>query len=258
MISCYISTPIVASHIIHLVSRVTSTPTSPLSISVSPSPDYVMDILTAAYVALTLIIAVVAICSVRIGRKQSQAALKVAHEQIEQSKQPILIPLSALPLTMEGELDYTNSEQPLEFMNVGTGVALNIWGVLVPPKDIPRKPYSFSNQAHILQSKKVEVFFHIGQFLFFTESDKLFTEDDKPSEYDLWPSSELTQVGITNRRRYAARLTLTYRDVFGIKHATIYDHTNVNEWKIVDHFRVRRDLDDMSKDIKPDWVSPTS
>src|SRR6266849_6554009 len=99
MIFCYISTPILASQIIHSVSLVASTPTPPLSISVTSSPDYLMDILTAVYVALTLIIALVAIWSVRVGREQSQAALDVAHKQIELNKQPILIPLSPLPLT---------------------------------------------------------------------------------------------------------------------------------------------------------------
>src|SRR5947209_1066719 len=79
-----------------------------------------------------------------LSEKQAQATLAVAREQIEQNKQPILIPLSALPLTQAGggELEYTQSELPLELMNVGTGVALNIWGVLVPPKYITRIPYS--------------------------------------------------------------------------------------------------------------------
>ena len=172
---------------------------------------------------------------------QAQADAVAQETQYAQDK-PVLIPLSALPLSV-GELDYTNSELPLDLMNVGTGVALNISGVLVPPKDIPRKPYSFSNQAHLLQGKEVKVFFHIGQFLFFTEQDKF-------GEYHLWPSSELTQAGTAKRRRYAARLTLTYIDMYGNQHATIYDYTDVNEWKLVALFRVQHDLDDMDKEKK--------
>src|SRR2546425_4832192 len=75
MIFCYIPTPIIAIQGTHFVTFVTSTPTPPLSISVSTSPDYVMDTLTAVYVALTLTIAIVAIWSVRVGRKQSQTVV---------------------------------------------------------------------------------------------------------------------------------------------------------------------------------------
>ncbi len=178
------------------------------------------------------------------GRRQSQEALALAHEQIGQGKQPILIPLSALPLTaVVGQLDYTHSELPLVLMIVGTGVALNIWGVLVPPQNIPQTPYSFSNQAHLLQSKEDKVIFRKSQSYFFTEKDKI-------GELDLRPSSELTKVGTIDVLRYAARLTLTYIDVFGIKHATIYDYTNANEWKVVAHFRVQHDLEDMYKEKK--------
>jgi hypothetical protein len=72
------------------------------------------------------------------------------------------------------------------------------------------------------------------------------------------PSSELTREDGTARRlRYAARLTLTYLDVFGNKHATIYDLTDENEWKFVADVRVQRDLDDMDKDIKPASANQT-
>jgi len=214
-----------------------------------------MDWTTVALDVLTLFIVIASFLAIRDnrkqtkealaeGRRQSQAALDIAHEQIEQSKQPILIPLSALPLTaVVGQLDFTQSELPLEFMNVGTGVALNIWGVLVPPQNIPQTPYSFSNQAHLLQSKGDTVVFRQSQ-------SYLFTEKDKIGELDLRPPSELTKVGTIDVLRYAARLTLTYLDVFGNKHATIYDYTNIKEWKVVAHFRVQHDLDDMFKEKK--------
>lgn len=85
MISLYISKLIIATQGTHLVAFVTSTPTPPLSISVTSSPDYFMDILTAVYVALTLIIALVTIWSVRVGRKQSQATLAESRRQSEAS-----------------------------------------------------------------------------------------------------------------------------------------------------------------------------
>jgi hypothetical protein len=128
-------------------------------------------------------------------------------------------------------------------MNVGTGVALNIWGVLVPPKHISRTPYAFSNQAHLLQGKGDKFVFGMSVFHSFTENDKI-------GEYDLWPSSELTQVGTIKGLTYAARLTLTYIDVFSNKHAAIYDYTHANEWKIVAHTRIQHDLEDTYKEWK--------
>jgi hypothetical protein len=149
-----------------------------------------------------------------------------------------------------GELDSTISELPLTLVNVGTGTALNTWGVLVPPKHVSLRPYSLRNQIPLLQENRAEVRFYSGRFI--------FTEKDKIGAYDLMPSSELTKKdGTTRRLRYAARLTLTYLDVFGNKHATIYDLTDENEWKFVADVHVQRDLDDMDKDIKPASANQT-
>ena len=176
-------------------------------------------------------------------RQQFVQAQTIAQETQYAQYRPILTPFSTLPLHM-GELDSTVSELPLTLVNVGTGTALNTWGVLVPPKHVSLRPYSFRNQVPLLQENRAEVRFHFGRFL--------FTEKDKIGAYDLMPSSELTREDGTARSlRYAARLTLTYLDVFGNKHATIYDLTNENEWKFVADVRVQRDLDDMDKDIKP-------
>ncbi len=176
-------------------------------------------------------------------RQQFVQAQTIAQETQYAQYRPILTPFSTLPLHM-GELDITVSELPLTLVNVGTGTALNTWGVLVPPKYVPLRPYSFRNQVPLLQENRAEVRFHFGRFL--------FTEKDKIGAYDLMPSSELTREDGTGRRlRYAARLSLTYLDVFGNKHATIYDLTDENEWKFVADVRVQRDLDDMDKDIKP-------
>ncbi len=181
---------------------------------------------------------------IAMSEQQSNSALAVAREQVEQSKQPILIPLSPLPLVaVTGEMDFAHAELTLEFMNVGTGVALNIWGVLVPPKGISRSPYAFSNEAHLLESK-------ISKFVFNTNVFHSFSENDKIGEYYVWPSSELAQVASIKVPKFAARLTLTYIDVFGNKHATIYDYTYVNDRKFVAHMQVQCDLEDVYKEWK--------
>ncbi len=217
-----------------------------------------MDWATIVLDVLTLLIVIASFLAIRDnrnqtktalaeGRTQSQAALALAHEQIEQDKQPILIPLSPLPLTaVVGELDSTVPELSVDLMNVGTGVALNIWGVIATPESFSRRPFSFSNEAFLLQSEHRTIKLDMHRIDF-------FAEDYKFGEYNLWPSSELTELsqgGTGKKLMYAVRLTLTYMDVFGIKHATIYDCTSENKWKFVKHFPIKYDLEDLYKDKK--------
>jgi hypothetical protein len=68
------------------------------------SPDYSLAnlILMGVYVVATLALVGITIWQARAAlaasAKQSQAAIDAVHEQIMQGKQPILIPLSPLPL----------------------------------------------------------------------------------------------------------------------------------------------------------------
>ena len=206
-----------------------------------------MDWATIVLDILTLLIVIASFIAIYVNHKQTQKALAIAHEQIEQSKQPILIPISPLPLTaVVGELDFTVPNLSLDLRNVGTGVALNIWGALERPQNVQQRPFSFSNQSHLIQDKEIAVIFRMGQFFSFIDNDKI-------GEYNLWPSSDLTgmaQGGNAKRLKYACRLTLTYIDVFDIKHATIYDLTCDNEWKFVKHFRIPIDLEDIYNDKK--------
>jgi hypothetical protein len=66
-------------------------------------------------------------------------------------------------------------------------------------------------------------------------------------QYSLCPPS-LNQRPDSIDGKYAnvARLTLTYTDVFGRKHASIYDHTDWHRWKFVVHLEdIRNDLEDI-------------
>jgi len=127
--------------------------------------EYVMDWATIVLHVLTLLIVIASFLAIRDnrnqtkdalaeGRKQSQDALAIAREQIEQGKQPILIPLSPLPLTaVVGDLDSTVPELSVDLMNVGTGAALNIWGVIATPESFSRRPFSFSKEAFLSTSE---------------------------------------------------------------------------------------------------------
>ncbi len=117
------------------------TPTPPLTISVTSSSDYVMDFLTAIYVALTLIIAVVTVWSVRAGRKQSQAALDESRRQSEasleiakQSADGVILTLQEMKEARDQDtapyvVAYFDLELPFMYFvvkNLGKSVAENI------------------------------------------------------------------------------------------------------------------------------------
>lgn len=75
------------STITQLVSQMRATLPPPISVSVSTSSDYIMDGLTAFYSFLTLILAIIAFCSFRVTRKQSEAALNESRKQSEATLQ---------------------------------------------------------------------------------------------------------------------------------------------------------------------------
>src|SRR6266699_585455 len=81
------STAVPMSAITQSVSHVFVTSPPPISVSVSTSPDYIIDGLTAFYSLLTLILAIIAFRSFRVTRKQSQDALDESRKQSEAALQ---------------------------------------------------------------------------------------------------------------------------------------------------------------------------
>ncbi len=262
MISNYVPMPFVASQVMHSVPLVALTPTPPLSISVTSSPDYVMDILTAVYVALTLIIAIVAIWSVREGRNQSKATLQTVNSQIEESKKqaeqerfdkvlPFLIPMDA-PVFQGSHRNWLKWEEPIQditFNNMGVGIALNIASVLLGCKSYnndpgkPRIPGVFDEHwtlwlnAPIPPSGKVKCAYKVNNGLFREENRQvagyLFFAPQEPEPDDLNHGVFL---------HITARLIITYQDIFSRKYASIYDYVNNIGWLLVKFTPIEKDL----------------
>ena len=194
------------------------------------------------------------------GRSQALATQKIAQETLAESRsqaqetlyalnRPILTPRAPLPLR-DNNLDWDAQHHTIKIRNVGTGVALHVWGVLLAPKkqetsDIPSQ---YCLRAHVpiaQEDNHLDTFYIKGETKF--RGDELIENRDGMAEhYCLCPPSvNPSSDGLEGK--YVARLTLTYRDVFGRKHASIYDHTDRHRWTFVVHLDdIRNDLEDLN------------
>ncbi len=132
-------------------------------------------------------------------------------------------------------------------LSMWTGIATNVWGVLMPPAPMPSSTYQYS---HRLASP-----LSVGEEgpIYFTKGGTVFTCDDKIGSHTLCvPKERAPEDGFadtTDRRdRCVVRLTLTYSDIFGRKHASIFDYTLTNMWVCVAFIpNIEYDLDEMDE-----------
>ena len=213
------------------------------------------DIFTGVYVFLTLIIAGVAIWSVRVVRKQSrdallasenysQEALTTVREQIAASEQqaqevlynqhkPIVVPTNPLYRKQDG----------LEMRNAGSGIALNTWGVLTVIS--ASKLYRFDSTLFLIPERVQAISLEeISNNL-----DVLFPGREFHG-YSLYPSPDRGRVGT------AMRLMLTYNDIFGNIHLGVYDYSGFG-WRLVETMkRIEQRLDEYLEEKRSHLSEP--
>ena len=225
----------------------------------------IIQVLVASASVAAVVVGIFAIIQAQIqardalieSRSEAFANQKLAQGAINESRShsleilhtlnlPILAPRTPLQLR-NNDLNWDAQHYTVSIKNVGTGVALNIWGVLLPPKktetvDLPSH-YCLRAHAPISQADKdIDTFFLLEEKKDF--SDVMLEKQDGTSEkYSLCPPSP-DLASDSGKYAYVARLTITYTDVFGRKHASIYDHTNQHRWKFVVH------LDDICNDLE--------
>ncbi len=193
-----------------------------------------------------------------------QKQVEVSQEQFRQSVEaerdaqlPILVPsehLVSIQSDASGHLDRqpgydrTRTYAYVPVRNSGAGIALNIWGVVFEAE--PEYPVLKETGQH-----------HSLRFQLPLEPGSHFdgnwpggglplsgdTEIGTTVRYKLYaprkPTPAEVQRGITEK---LARLTLTYSDIFGRKHAAIYDYTNQYQWESVAYLRgIDKDLGDL-------------
>jgi hypothetical protein len=211
-----------------------------LSDSTTSQPDYSLLnlVLMAVYVGLTLVLAIVAIASIRISSRQSRDALvasdrqsreaiEAVQKQIEASERqakealynqqkPVIVPLDRL--ISNDAITYKVSVQ-----NKGAGVALNTYSIAT----IKGLPHIFcSEQVQFLVPDKEEL------FSFKVDGGKARFPYNMFEGYTVF-SSEV-------------RLITTYNDAFGNKYLAVFDYSSYLGWRQIDEIkRVEQRLDEL-------------
>jgi hypothetical protein len=161
---------------------------------------------TFALALATFILAVVSFYEMQESRKRAQEDRRAAFR-------PLLIPTEEMgPWTDPDTARYWNSSQCMNTIrNVGTGVATNVKGVILPPTEpAPSTDLVFSASVFrpLAADESMSVLFEKGAILVFR-------------------GNQIANVPLfaTASSHHMLRLTLTYWDILGLKHASIFDLT---------------------------------
>ncbi len=164
----------------------------------------------------TLVLAAAAFFQIRESRKQ---AVEWRRAEIR----PILVPRSKLPANDSDMWGGSNNSYPIELQNVGSGVATNIWGVILPRADFspgPGVPPQFYSRSLFPIARE-----EIAKTVF-SQGGTIFSGGDCLEGYALGAPT-------TSDHAYIARLTLTYSDISDLRHGSIFDLTGTGVWMTV-------------------------
>ncbi len=177
----------------------------------------------------------------------------VAYMQIIESREaakaqfrPVLVPKTG-PAQIEGL--WAAGSHTINIENVGFGVATDVWGVLLPPTVPSQK--TTDTQFYL----RAEVPIAPGECnkMWFLKGGTIFLANDRIGNFTFGVPSHLSpEEGMPDqtarRDRCVARMTLTYRDIFGRKYASIFDFTQTKTWVSVAIFGIAKDIPDLDKE----------
>jgi hypothetical protein len=176
-------------------------------------------------------------------QKQTHAALEEGRRQFMETQYaahlPLLMPHNWEPHGADGglpmEVNWNDVEQIITIRNAGTGIATNVWGVLLPPERMQTISFQYST---VLRSPLVN---GDSAKKYFAKGGTAFSCGDKIGEYTLC-------LPLDRRDQCIARLTLTCSDVYGRKHASIFDYTTTGDWVNIAFIpNIQHDLGEMDK-----------
>lgn len=202
----------------------------------------------------TLLAVIVGLRGITIGRELAREAFEQAEQAREESRQQFLEALynDSRPLVVPTAPDLTEqyeAEEPITFdwnasttfvtiQNVGAGVATNIWIAILPPASAEGGAQYVSRLGSPLAAGSSPVKVYLGQ------GALLFRESDRLNEHSLSLPAEGSQ---GRGDHFLARLSITYQDIFGRKHASIFDLSDRGLWVNVAFVaNVARDLGEIN------------
>ena len=183
-------------------------------------------------------------------RRQAQEMLEARYAQ----SRPLVIPVDGPPLRGDGvreEFDpYAGPDRPL-FRNIGPGPALNVWAVIFGPR--PTVPSALHPERRtVIQQVPVAAAGESYGYgaAGFTIIDGETTLDGRP-DHTLYAPPEPAQGEVTGHAavRILARYTITYHDIFGRKHMSIFDFDLRHHWRCVGFVaNIPKDLEEVNRE----------
>ena len=158
-----------------------------------------------------------------------------------------------------------NSKYDAWLHNIGEGPALNVRGTIFPPKSRP--PFGDSPQHQFFKFSKPilpgEIDKEISE-LSGIPSNGNATIGREPSYTLNAPQAPLPNDPASLQTYPLVRLVVTYRDIFGRKHASVFHFTSKQEWAEAEEpflSGIPRDLDDLIREEaehpRPVYTPPT-
>jgi len=231
-------------------------------------PDGLAATATTVAALATLFAVVVGLRGIIIGRDLADAAYRQAEKAIKDNRnqflqaqfnasRPLIVPMAG------DARESSESEEPIDFdwtadyrfvtiQNVGAGPATNIWLTLLPPAPPPDDNARYSSRLGtplVPGGEPLRVYVQHGT--------SLFDETDRLQEYGLYVPTEQATSASGRADRFIARLCLSYQDIFGRKHASIFDLSDRGVWVNQAFLSgIELDLADLNAAKKPSATPP--
>ena len=183
----------------------------------------------------TVVIAIFTYKTIQAYEKQvqiGQEQVRVSQEQQFNQFRPVLYPVGSLGNIIDTSggkphIKWGYQNQVIDgLQNIGVGPAFNIYGILFGPPLLnsqpPRERYIVWNYPALTPGVA-------GDKITLQQGSNI-TSDTTIKGYTLYVPDDAEHVGVI------ARFTITYHDVFGRKHASIYDYHSQIGWRNRGHF----------------------
>lgn len=182
-------------------------------------------------------------------RQQVREALEMRYAQ----QRPLIVPEEAPKLQQAADgreyLDFQGPDSAQPIQNIGLGLALNVWGVIFgPPQEgsnTLEQRRTFMSAMPIPSGAGDKPFSRIGV----TELPGTASVDLK-GKYTLSapPTPTLQETLKADLPTIIARYTITYHDIFGRRHASIYDYDAQHRWRSVAFLsNIPQDLEELNR-----------
>jgi hypothetical protein len=206
--------------------------------NVGPIADRLLKILTLAAVGAA---AIGALRLIKVTGQQVQQTLEARYDQYR----PLLVPdgksfelIIGQSNDLEGRgyvfVELSGCQYGIYLHNIGSGPALGVWGVIYrPPPVSGDRPnhHFFKYGTPILAGQTEESASAEGTVIL--SGDVTIDKEGKHTLYAP-PLPSLGEVLTGSAPTTLARLTITYKDIFNRKHASIFDFGLDKEWRAVD------------------------